>query len=172
MFRYSNVFTMSAFTGLTSTVAYDRSEAWPTMRAVGQVFRLYTEHFGTLPLPVTGDSPQPELRGTIGVDKASVSSGSPTYPLDVMATLSADRRTVTVAVTNPSETAMTLRLAFQGGTPASNGKVWTIAAREFGGRAVAGQAPVATTTESPVADPAAPLTIPPVTIKLYEFKLQ
>ena len=80
MFRYSNVFTMSAYTGLTGTVAYDRSEEKPALRAVGQVFRLYTEHFGSLPLQVTGDSPQPELRGTVGVDKPRVSSGSPTLP--------------------------------------------------------------------------------------------
>jgi alpha-N-arabinofuranosidase len=172
MFRHSDVFTMSAYTGLTGTVAYDRSEASPTLRAVGQVFRLYTEHLGTLPLPVTGDSPQPELRGTVGVDKPAVSSGSATYPLDVMAALSPDRTTLTVAVTNPSETPLTLRLGFTGGTPARNGKVWTIAAREFGARSLPGQPSAATTTEGAALDPGALLAVPPATIRLYEFRLQ
>jgi alpha-N-arabinofuranosidase len=172
MFRRTDVWTMSAYTGLTGTVAYDRSEAKPTMRAVGQLFKLYTEQLGSLPVAVTGDSPQPELRGTIGVDKPRVPSGSPTFPLDVLATLSSDRRRLTIAVVNPSESPQTLRLAVAGGALARGGKAWTLASREFAARSMPGQPSPASVTEAAVPDPGVALNIEPVTIKLYRFELQ
>jgi alpha-N-arabinofuranosidase len=111
------------------------------------------------------------LRGTIGVDKPAVSSGSPTFPLDVLAALSEDRRTLTIAVVNPSEVPHTLRLAYRGGRPTGAGTRSTIGVAEFGARVRPGEPPVANITESAVADGSAPLTIAPATINLFRFRM-
>jgi len=171
MMRASELWAMSAYTALTGLIAYDRTGAPPAMRATGFLFKLYTEHLGSLPLAVTGDSPQPELRGTIGVDKPRVSSGSPTYPVDVVATLSPDRKTLTVAVANPSESQQVLNLKFQGITPAG-GHAWTLSTPDAGARTMPGGKPAATVAESQVADAAAPLTIPASSVQLYQFPVQ
>jgi len=172
MFRYSGVWQMSAYTGLTSVVAYDRTLAKPELRANGRLFELYHDHLGTIPVHVGGSSPQPELRGTVGVDKPSESSGSPTYPLDVAATLSADRKTLSVSVSNPSASDMSLRLDVHGGTPSRAGKVWTLSQKDPNARTMPGGPPAATVVSSSVSDSGAVLTIPAFTIRLYQFQLQ
>lgn len=171
MFRYSDIWQMSAYTGLTSIVAYDRTPAHPVLRANGLVFQLYSDHLGSIPVAVDGDSPQPELQGTVGVDKPSESSGSPTYPLDVFAALSDDRGTLTVAVANPSESAMSLQLDLLGATAPSGGRVWTISQADPAARTMPGGEPAATIAES-TADWGGTLDIPSMTLKLYEFRLR
>lgn len=172
MFRHTDVWAMSAYTALTSLLAYDRTDASPTLRATGLLFELYTEHLGTVPVTVVrGSSPQPELLGTVGVDRPAESSGSPTYPLDVLAARSEDGRTLTVAVANPSESPHALELDFQGATP-RGGRVWTLSSSELGARAVPGAEPVSTVDETTVVDPTAPLTVPAAAIQLYELRLE
>jgi len=46
---------------------------------MGLMFKLYRRHFGTIPLEVAGNSPQHDVKGTVGVDKAKTSSGSDTF---------------------------------------------------------------------------------------------
>jgi hypothetical protein len=48
-------------------------------------------------------SPQLPGKGTVGIDNSARPSGSPTYPLDVFAALSADRKTLAISVINPTE---------------------------------------------------------------------
>lgn len=172
MFRHSDVWAMSAYTALTSLLAYDRTEAYPTIRATGLLFELYTERLGTTPVAVvSGNSAQPELPGTVGVDKPAESSGSPTYPLDVVAALAENGETLTVAVANPSASAHTLRLSFRGATP-SDGRVRTLTSPELAARAVPGEGPVSTVSEARVSDPTAPLAVPAYAIQLYELRLR
>jgi len=172
MFRYSDIWQMSAYTGLTSVVAYNRTLAKPELRANGLLFELYHDQLGTIPVRVDGSSPQPDLRGTVGVDKPSKPSGSPTYPLDVLATLSKDGKTLSVSVSNPSASDMSLRLDVQGGTPARTGKVWTLSQEDANARTMPGGPPAATLVASTVSDSGAVLTIPAFTIRLYQFELQ
>ena len=63
------------------------------------------DHFaGALPVAVGGNSPQVPGKGVVGIDTSARPSGSPTYPLDVFAALSADRRKIAISVVNPTET--------------------------------------------------------------------
>src|SRR4029077_1049858 len=101
MFRHSDVITMGAYTAFTSCLATDGADA--SYSTTGLIFYLYRHHFGTIPVAITGNAPQPEVKGTVGVDKPKVSSGSDTYPLDVVAALSEDRKVLTVAIVNPTE---------------------------------------------------------------------
>ena len=77
------------------------------------MFKLYRRRFGVTPVAVTGNAPQPDVKGLVGLDKPKIPSGSDTYPLDVAAALTADRKTLTVAIVNPTESEQRLDVAFQ-----------------------------------------------------------
>lgn len=140
LFRHTDVYTMSAYTCAPCALNYNSFDP-PVPTSGGLVFKLLANRLGTIPvLGIQGNSPQPELAGTVGVDKPRVSSGSPTYLLDVMAALSQNRKTLTVSVVNPSETSKELVLDIAGGAPvASSGRKWTIAGPNIEARNVSGR---------------------------------
>ena len=114
MFNHSNMFIISAYTGASSLLAIDKTDA--TVRPIGLMFEMYRRHFGTIPVEVAGNSPLHEVKGTVWVDKPKVSSGSDTYPWDAAASLTADKKTLTVAITNPTESEQQIDVAVKGVT--------------------------------------------------------
>ena len=81
-FRHTGRFPNDRFfTFATSCLSADRTQA--ILNPVGLVFKLYRNHFGTIPVQVTGNSPQPKPLYPIGGDQPAVNAGSDTYPLDV-----------------------------------------------------------------------------------------
>ena len=64
MFRHTDFIKMSAFTFATSTLDYNGTDA--IFNTTGLMFKLYREHYGTLPIEVTGDSPQPSPKWPVG----------------------------------------------------------------------------------------------------------
>jgi alpha-N-arabinofuranosidase len=63
---------------------------------------------------VSGNSPQHEVKGLVGVDKPKVTYGSDTYALDVSAALTADKKGLTVSIVNPTESVQQMDIAVQG----------------------------------------------------------
>ena len=93
-FRHSDKVGLAVATGGMGTLATDAYGDAIGLRMEGQVMKLLHDHFaGALPVAVNGNSPQLPTKGTVGIDTSARPSGSPTYPLDVFAALSADRRT-------------------------------------------------------------------------------
>jgi alpha-N-arabinofuranosidase len=173
LFRHTDTYVMSAWTCAACALSYNHFDP-PVYRSGGLVFKLVANQMETIPvLGITGNSPQPELRGTVGVDRPQTSSGSPTYPLDVMAAVSQDGRRLTVTVVNPSESAqqLTLQLLNRGAAAAfpNAGRKWTIAGADINARNVPGQEQQIKLVESQVADLTAAHAVPPVSISLYEF---
>jgi len=73
------------------------------------------DHFaGALPVAVAGNSPQRPGNGVVGIDNSAKPSGSPTFPLDVFAALSADRKTLAISVINPTEASQVCDLTLTG----------------------------------------------------------
>jgi alpha-N-arabinofuranosidase len=104
-FRHSDMVGLAVATGGMGTVAVDTFGDAIGLRMEGQVMKLLHDHFaGALPVAVTGSSPQLPTRGVVAIDNSARPSGSPTYPLDVFAALSADRKTLAISVINPTET--------------------------------------------------------------------
>ena len=120
MLRHSNRFVISAYTGAPELLAISKTDA--AIRPIGLMFELYRRHLGTIPVAITGNSPPHEVKGTLGVDKPKTPAGSDTYPLDALATLSADRKLLTVAIVNPSESEQEINVAFQGATLRDDGR--------------------------------------------------
>ncbi|MGA2406085.1 MAG: hypothetical protein ABSF81_04960 [Bacteroidales bacterium] len=112
MFRNTDVITMGGYTAFSSNIAWNANFA--VFSPIGLFFKLYRQHFGTLPLTITGNTPQKEVKGTVLVDKPTVSSGNDTYPLDVMAALTADRKKLTLSIINPTFADQEIDISFNG----------------------------------------------------------
>jgi alpha-N-arabinofuranosidase len=74
------------------------------MEPTGLVLQFYRQRFGTVPVEV---------------------AGAPA-PLDAAAALTADGRTLTVAVVNPTDQARRLKLSVAGKTTAGAGRQWVL----------------------------------------------
>jgi len=170
MFRHSNLFVISAYTGAPELLAISKTDV--TLRPIGLMFKLYRRHFGTIPLAVDGNSPQHEVKGTVGVDKPKVSSGSDTYPLDAAAALTFDKKSLTLAIVNPTESAQQIDVTLKGVTVQEKGRLWRIAGADLTAANVPGQPRVVDIVESPVTGVPGRLAIPPISIGIYEFPLR
>lgn len=172
MFRHTDVFKRSDHTCAPCAISYDGWDP-PVLRSNGLVFKMLADKYGTLPiLDIGGNSPQPQLHGTVGIDIPPTPSGSPTYPLDVMAALSQDRQRLTISVVNPSESAHQLQLDVSGTTLPNSGQVWTVSGSSIRAGNVGGRPPEVTLTQSTLSNANRPITVAPFSINLYEFQIQ
>ena len=170
MFRHSDVIAMGAYTAFISNLSFDGNDA--VYSSVGLVFKLYRQHFGTIPVQVIGNSPQKPVKGTVGVDKPKVSSGSDTYPMDVAAALTADHRKLTVAVVNPTETAHEMEFAVMGVQLKGSGTLHRIAAPNLNADNEPGKKLAVEIVETPLSERSTILTVPPLSISLFEMDVQ
>lgn len=138
-FRHSDFIEMAGFTMATNWLSFDRTHS--VVNAYGRVFQLYNRYFGKIPVPVTGDSPVPPPKYPIGGDQPRVNTGSDTWPRDVSAALTADRRALIVAVVNAAEDRRTLNLRVQGWRKGSKGRCWKLNAPGLDAQNVVGKKP-------------------------------
>jgi alpha-L-arabinofuranosidase len=170
MFRHTDFIKMSAFTFATSTLDYDGTDA--IFNTTGLMFKLYREHFGTLPIEVAGNSPQPPPKWPVGGDQPAVNAGSPTYPLDLAAAFTGDRKFLTVAVVNPTTSTQSLDLNFQGVQLRGKSRSWQMTGATVDAANLLGQKPQVETVEMDLPEVPASLSIAPISINIYEFPVQ
>jgi len=115
----------------------------------GLVLKLYRQHFGVLPLKVATE-----------------------HPLDVMAALSEDRNTLTVAVVNPTMRQLEIPLAVEGIKLTGKGRRWEIAGNDPMAYNEPGKKPNVTIEESTVDDAAEQISVAPCSVTLYELAIQ
>ena len=128
-FRHSDKVGLAVATGGMGTLANDAYGDAIGLRMEGLVMKLLHDHFaGALPVAVDGDSPQVPTKGTVAIDNSARPSGSPTYPLDVFAARSADRKKVAVSVVNPTEQPQPCELELAGVQATGPAKVYQLAA--------------------------------------------
>ena len=170
MFRHSDVFQLGAFTFATAMMSTNRTEA--VLNPTGLLFQMYRDHFGTIPIEVAGDSPQPKPIYPAGGDQPAVNPGSDTYPLDVSAALSEDRKTLTFAVLNPSDSEQPLKLAINGVKLSSQGKVWRMAPSSVDATITVGQKPGVEVREQELTSVPDAMSVPPFSVNIYSFAVQ
>jgi alpha-N-arabinofuranosidase len=170
MFRHSDIIKMAAYTAFTSCLAFNGADS--CYSATGLEFYLYRHRFGTIPVGVTGNYPQHPVKGTIGVDKPSVTSGSDTYPLDVVAALTDDRKSLTVAVVNPTESAQNININFKNIELRDKVVKWEIAADDLRAQNVAEQEPQIGIVESSIDREPKILEVAPLSVNLYKFDIR
>jgi alpha-N-arabinofuranosidase len=169
MYRYSYYVMMAGITSVGSLYTYNDNTA--TISTTGLLFKLFIERQGDIPLGLTGNSPQKAMPGTPFVDIPLEPSGSPTYPLDIMATRDSDSGKVIVSVVNPTEEQQRFALNFDGGKPDSKVTVYALApanATDANTLDNPDVIRVQTRTEKQNAN----VTVPPHSIILYEYGIR
>lgn len=177
-FRHSDMVALGVATGGMGTLALDPFGEAIGLRMEGLVMKVLHDRFaGALPVAVSGDSPQPTIKGTVWVDLPERPSGSATHPLDVVAALSADRRKLVISVVNPTETNQECELKLEGVQAGGSAKLWQLTAPPGSAPAPAGPGrggftgPPATMSESSLAEAPRNLKLPPASINVYEIAL-
>jgi alpha-N-arabinofuranosidase len=163
MFRHSDVFQMAAYTFATSLLS--RNGTNTSLNANGLVFKIYRDHFGSLPVAVSGNSPQPKPTEPPGGEQPVVNAGSDTFPLDVAAAWTGDHRTLTVAVLNPTDMEQTLQLNMTDADLSGKGTLWRLASSESDG-----QNPII--TSAPVDSVPSGIKLPRFSVSIYELNLR
>jgi alpha-N-arabinofuranosidase len=146
MFRNTDFIVMGAYTTGMSWLSYNATDS--TYSEQGLLFLLYRKHFGTIPVEIAGNSPQPAPKWPAGGDQPSVTSGSPTYPLDMSAALTPDRKTLTIAAINATADVQSADVGLTGFTPRRTGRLWRLTGPSLDSGNQVGQPPQVTVTES------------------------
>jgi alpha-L-arabinofuranosidase len=170
MFRHSDIFQMGCFTFATAMMSSNRTEA--ILNPTGMLFKMYRDHFGVIPVEVSGDSPQPKPIFPVGGDQPAVNPGSDTYPLDVSAALSEDRKTLTFAVLNPSDAKQSMKLVINGVKLASAGKMWQMAPSKLDAVVAVGKTPEVVVEEHTLGVVPEMIDAPPFSVSIYSYPLQ
>ena len=165
MFRHTDLIIMAGHTMGTAAIDFNATES--ALNTTGLLFQLYRDHFGTVPVEVGGSSPVPGPKYPVGGDQPRINAGSPTYPVDVSAALTADGKALTIAVINPTESVQELALDVRGIALQPGGKSWRFTGPNLDAVTGLNRNDVQILT-APANDPAV-LSVPSHSIVLYEF---
>jgi alpha-L-arabinofuranosidase len=169
MIRYSDLYEMGNFTFATSLVSSTRTDA--VLNPAGLLFKLYANNFGTIPVTVSGNSPQSAPRYPAGGQEPRINAGSPTYPLDVVAAWTGDRQAITVAVINPTESEQAVKLSFTGIDLSGTGTVWSMAPEDLNARNLAGETPEVEIEETAMTSVPVNTVFPPHSVTMYKLEV-
>jgi alpha-L-arabinofuranosidase len=169
MFRHTDLIKMAAHTMGLSAIDYTATNA--ALNTTGLLFRLYRDHFGTVPVQVDGNSPVPAPLYPAGADQPRVNAGSPTYPVDVSAAMTADGKFLTVAIVNPTESMQAVEWSAKGIVLRGRGRLWLMTGPSLTAAAGLNQQEVQI-RESVIDGRPNALAIPPISIAIYDFERQ
>lgn len=169
MLRYTEFLKMAAFTMAVSRI--DVNATGSVLNTTGMLFKMYRDHLGTLPVALTGDSPVPRSKYPPFGDQPKTEPGSPTYPLDMVAALTADRRSLTLAVVNATESAQRFDLNVSGSKIGGASTLWQLTGRDVNAANHVGAPPQVEIREVPVPEAEARHTmeVPPISVNIYRF---
>lgn len=173
IFRHSDrVGASCALQGL-GTLVIDNTGDAVGFRPDGLVLKIMATHFANaLPVAVDGNSPQLPMRGTPFVDMGPSPTGSPTYPLDVVAALSGDRSKLILSIVNPTEDSQEFTPRITGVRLRGPGKLSQIAAPSLNAANEAGKEPAVSIVETPQASLPAKVRLPPISVSIYELDIE
>jgi alpha-L-arabinofuranosidase len=173
MFRHSEMVAASCPTGGLGTVLIDRTGKAVGLAADGLMMKIMANHFSNaLPVAVSGNSPQQPVSGVAFVDIPTSPVGSPTYPLDVVAALSSDRKIFILSVVNPTENSQELAAQISGVKLRSSGKLWQIAAPSVNAANEPDKEPEVKINEIPQTSLPESVQVPPISVSVYEFEIE
>jgi alpha-N-arabinofuranosidase len=111
------------------------------------------------------------MRGTPMVDMGSEPVGSPTYPIDVLAAFSGDRKTFILSVINATEEAQEFTPQISGVKLRGTGKLSQLVAPSATANNEVGKEPVVKIAESSVGTLPDKVQLPPVSVSIYQFEI-
>lgn len=172
MLRHTDFLRMSAHTMGVSTLDYTPTAA--VFNTTGLVYKLYGDSFvpDSIPVALTGNSPQPAPQYPLGGDQPETNSGSPTYPLDMFAALTPDHKHLTLAVINATDTEQSFDLNVAGVRLGGQPALWRITGNSLQAADQVEQAPQVTITKTNVSGSAHTLSVAPNSVNIYRFAVE
>jgi alpha-N-arabinofuranosidase len=173
LFRHSDMVAASCPTGGLFSVLVDSTGEAAGFSAEGVVMKLLATHFAkALPVAVSGNSPQQPVAGTPFVDIPTEPIGSATYPLDVVAAFSGDRKKFLLSVVNPTEEGQSFQPKITGAKLGGQGKLAQIAPASVDATNEAGKEPAVKIVETAQSGLPESVQVPPVSVSVYEFDVE
>ena len=171
MLRHTDFLKFSAHTMGVSTLDYNSTAA--AMNITGLMFKLYGDHMGPglMPVAVSGDSPQPAPQYPIGGDQPKTNSGSPTYPLDMVAAVSPDHKYLSLAVVNATESEQKLDLRITGARLEGPSTLWRLTGKDLQATNQLGREPQVSGKEVAMETAPNSLSIAPISINIFRIPI-
>ena len=169
MLRHTDFLRMSAFTMGISTLDFNRTSA--ALNTTGLLFELYDRHFipGSVPVALTGNSPQPLPTQHIVGDLPRTEAGSSTYPLDMFAALTPDRKFLNLAVVNATESEQTFDLSATGERLQGPSVLWRMTGKDLEAANHVGEPPQVAVKEIQMSNAPKTISVAPISINIYRF---
>jgi alpha-L-arabinofuranosidase len=147
-FRHSDMIFMANYAQTVNVIGCIKTTKMAAAFATtGLVLKLYRNHFGTIPVAITGDA----------------------APLDVSAAWTPDHDALTVSVVNPTEQPQELVTKLNGAQLTGDGTRWVIANSDPMAYNEPGKKPNVVIQEKTVAHLSNKLSVPPLSINLYKL---
>ena len=104
-------------------------------------------------------------------DEPKVSSGSPTYPLDVFAALTPDHKYLNVAVVNATDSEQKFDMNVTGVQIAGPSTLWQLTGSSLDAMDRVGQPAQVEIKEIPVSNASGPIPVAPISVNIYRFQV-
>ena len=145
-FRQSDIVQMAHYAQTVNVIgAIKTSRTAAEMETTGLVLQMYRAHFGSVPLALAGDF----------------------GPLDVAAALTADGRSLTLGVVNPTLDARSIPLAIGNAKPAGPATAWSVSGTDEKAYNDPGQPRVVDLARREGVDATGPLTVAPLSCTIF-----
>ena len=150
-FRHSDIIFLANYAQTVNVIGCIKtSKTAAAFETTGLALKLYRNHFGSIPLAVTGDY----------------------EPLDVAAARTEDGKALTLAVVNPTEQEYELAVDLQGARTRRNGVLWRIAHTDPKAYNEPGEEPNVVIDEQKVGGISDSVNLPPLSISLYKLPIR
>jgi alpha-N-arabinofuranosidase len=159
MLRHTDILRMAAFTSGVGLIDYNRTQA--TLNTIGLVYKMYSASFpGSVPVSLSGNSPQP--RGT---------SGSPTYPLDMVAAVSADHKSLILSVVNATDSQQSFGLTIGNAPVSGPATVWQLTGPSLDAADRVGQSAQVAIAQSTVSGGRSTFAVAPDSVNIFQMPI-
>ena len=150
-FRHSDIMFMANYAQTVNVIGCIKtSKTAAAFETTGLVLKLYREHFGSIPVTITGDA----------------------YPLDVSAAWTSDRKALTIGIVNPTENELELPMELKGVKLSGKTRLWQIMHTDPMAYNEPGKEPNVTIKEKTGSKISRKLSVPPLSINLYELPIK
>jgi alpha-N-arabinofuranosidase len=150
-FRNSDIIFLANYAQTVNVIGCIKaSKTAAAFETTGLVLKLYGNHFGSIPLAVTGA----------------------TEPVDVTAALTEDGEALTVAFVNPTEQQRELTVDLQDTRVRRSGTLWRIAHEDPMAYNEPGAEPNVVIKEMQITDISSDVSLPPLSINLYKLPMR
>jgi alpha-N-arabinofuranosidase len=151
MIRSSDLVFMANYAQTVNVIgAIKTTKTAAAFETTGLTLKLYRDHFGQLPVAVTGE----------------------VTPLDIVAAWTGDKKALSIGVVNPTEQQCELTLDVKGSRLGDKGRVWVISHSDPMAYNEPGKQPNVAIKEQRVSDASSALKLPAYSINIYKLPVR